>query len=134
MAAGHEILVVDDDVDVRTALQRVLERRGYVIRTAADAAEAIAEYRRRGADLVITDVIMPGEDGISLIRRLRAEHPGVRILAVSGGGKVSAYQPTAISTAAFLKSAELAGADVLLTKPFERQELFDAIDRLLGAH
>jgi CheY-like chemotaxis protein len=83
---------------------------------------------------VITDVIMPGEDGISLIRRLRAEHPGVRILAVSGGGKVSAYQPTAISTAAFLKSAELAGADVVLTKPFERQELFSAIDRLLGAH
>lgn len=128
------ILVVDDEADVRDALRRVLMRAGFAVRCAGNGVEALAEIRRAGADIVITDIIMPGIDGVEAICAIRAEFPAVYIIAISGGGNfgAAAYQPTAITTSAYLAAANKAGADQVLTKPFETTELLKAIGRSSG--
>jgi CheY-like chemotaxis protein len=130
----QDVLVVDDELDVRDAIERVLERSGYSVRKTGDAADALAELRRRGADVVITDIIMPKIDGVEAIRSIRKEFPSVRIIAISGGGNfgISAYRPTAITTSAYLAAAERAGAHVVLTKPFESKDLLQAVEQVLG--
>jgi CheY-like chemotaxis protein len=130
----QDVLVVDDELDVRDAIERVLERSGYSVRKTGDAADALAELRRRGADVVITDIIMPKIDGVETIRSIRKEFPSVRIIAISGGGNfgISAYRPTAITTSAYLAAAERAGAHVVLTKPFESKDLLQAVEQVLG--
>ena len=130
----QNVLVIDDELDVRDAIERVLTRAGYSVRTAGDASDALDELRRSHADVVITDIIMPKIDGVQLIESIRKLFPSVRIIAISGGGNfgISAYQPTAITTTAYLASAELAGAHMGLTKPFESNDLIQAIERVLG--
>ena len=130
----QNVLVVDDELDVRDSIERVLERWGYSVRKAGDAADALAELRRCGADVVITDIIMPKIDGVEAIRSIRKEFPAVRIIAISGGGNfgISAYRPGAIMTSAYLASAERAGAHVVLTKPFESKDLLQAVEQVLG--
>jgi CheY-like chemotaxis protein len=130
----QNVLVVDDELDVRDAIERVLERSGYSVRKARDAADALAELRRCGADVVITDIIMPKIDGVEAIRSIRREFPAVRIIAISGGGNfgITAYRPAAITTSAYLASAERAGAHVVLTKPFESKDLLQAVEQVLG--
>ncbi|MDE1923030.1 MAG: response regulator [Gammaproteobacteria bacterium] len=128
------ILVVDDETDVRDALRRVLVRAGFAVRCTGNGAEALEEIRRAGADIVITDIIMPGIDGVETIGTIRAEFPAVHIIAISGGGNFGdgAYQPTAITTSAYLAAANKAGADQVLTKPFETADLLKAIGRSSG--
>jgi CheY-like chemotaxis protein len=130
----QDVLVVDDELDVRDAVERVLERAGYSVRTTGDAADALTELRRRHADVVITDIIMPKIDGVEAIRSIRKEFPAARIIAISGGGNfgITAYQPTAITTSAYLAAAQLAGAHLVLTKPFESKELLKAVEQVLG--
>ena len=130
----HSILVIDDEPDVRDALKRVLDRAGYTVRTTDSGADALTELERIRTDVVITDIIMPKIDGVQLIESIRKLFPEVRIIAISGGGNfgISAYQPTAITTTAYLASAEQAGAHLGLTKPFESNDLIQAIERVLG--
>jgi CheY-like chemotaxis protein len=130
----HSILVIDDEPDVRDAVKRVLDRAGYTVRTSDSGVDALAELERIRTDVVITDIIMPKIDGVQLIESIRKLFPSVRIIAISGGGNfgISAYQPTAITTTAYLASAELAGAHMGLTKPFESNDLIQAIERVLG--
>jgi CheY-like chemotaxis protein len=130
----HSILVIDDEPDVRDAVKRVLDRAGYTVRTTDSAVDALAELERTRTDVVITDIIMPKIDGVQLIESVRKLFPSVRIIAISGGGNfgISAYQPTAITTTAYLASAELAGAHMGLTKPFESNDLIQAIETVLG--
>jgi CheY-like chemotaxis protein len=130
----QNVLVVDDELDVRDAIERVLERSGYLVRKAGDAADALEELRRSSADVVITDIIMPKIDGVEAIRSIRKEFPSVRIIAISGGGNfgITAYRPTAITTSAYLAAAERAGAHVVLTKPFESKDLLQAVEQVLG--
>jgi CheY-like chemotaxis protein len=130
----HSILVVDDEPDVRDAVKRVLDRAGYSVRTVDNATDALAELARVPTDLVITDIIMPKVNGVEAIEMIRKTFPSVRIVAISGGGNfgVTAYQPTAITTTAYLASAEKAGAHLLLTKPFEAVDLIQAVEKVLG--
>lgn len=123
------IILVDDEPDIRDSVQRTLEQAGYQVRLANSGTEGIAEYRRAPADLMITDMIMPNGHGLDLIRELRADHPSLRILAISGGGNFGAqsYQTGAISTTAYLAAATAAGAKVALTKPFTREKLLAAV-------
>lgn len=127
------ILVVDDEASIGEAIQRVLEAEGFTVSTAISANGALAAMADTPADIVITDVIMPKVHGIELIGRLRAEHPEVRIIAISGGGSTTAqnYKPEAITTQAFLAAAEKAGADIVLSKPFDLEELLAAVRGLL---
>jgi CheY-like chemotaxis protein len=130
----HNILVIDDEPDVRDAVKRVLDRAGYAVRTADSGVGVLADLERIHTDVVITDIIMPKIDGVQVIESIRKAFPSVRIIAISGGGNfgITAYEPTAITTSAYLASAEQAGAHLVLTKPFESIDLIQAIEKVLG--
>ena len=117
------VLIVDDDDDFRSMLCTMLERLGYDVATATNGKEAIARYRERAVDLVITDLVMPEREGIETIRELCRESPPAKIIAMSGGGRSS---PT------YLRLASQLGAGRVLSKPFSHQELLDAIAAVLG--
>lgn len=126
------VLIIDDEVDIRDSVGQILTRAGYTVRTAGTGTDGIAEYRREPADLVITDIIMPKGHGVDVIRTLRKEFPDARIMAVSGGGNFGpvAYAPEAITTSAYLAAATEAGANLVLTKPFDRSTLLEAVRKL----
>jgi CheY-like chemotaxis protein len=128
------ILIIDDEENIRDSLQMVLERAGYEVRVASDGNEAIELQREKPAQLVITDIKMPEKDGVRTIKEMRREFPAVRIIAISGGGSVEplAYKPGAITTTAYLAAAKEVGADRVFAKPFDRKDLIQAVDDLLG--
>lgn len=130
----YQVLVIDDDVDVRDAIRRVLERAGFGVRTSADVLEALNELNRRAAHVVITDIIMPKINGVEAIRSILEGFPDVRIIAISGGGNfgITSYKPNAITTTAYLAAAERAGAHCILTKPFESADLVRAVEQVLA--
>jgi CheY-like chemotaxis protein len=130
----QNILIIDDELDVRDAIERVLARAGYSVRTAANAMDALAELERAPADVVITDIIMPKINGVQAIELICKAFPTIRIIAISGGGNfgTTAYKPMAITTTAYLVSAQNAGADLALTKPFESVDLIQAVEKVLG--
>jgi len=127
------ILVVDDENEVGTVIRRVLERAGYTVHVANSAASGLEAVAAHPPDVVITDVIMPRVHGVELIRILRERYPRIRVIAISGGGSFGplAYKPEAISTHAYLAAAREAGAQEILTKPFDLTDLLAAVRRLL---
>ena len=127
------ILIVDDEVEVGEAIRRVLERAGLAVTAVSGAAAGLAAVERHPPDVVVTDVIMPKMHGIELIKMLRQRYPQIRVIAISGGGSFGplAYKPDAISTHAFLAAARDAGANEMLTKPFDLEELLQAVRRQL---
>jgi len=118
------ILLIDDDLKIRELLRRILEHAGYEVVEASDGREGLSLYRERKPDLVITDIVMPGKDGLETITDLRIEFPGSKIVAISGGGRLDPKP--------YLELAEGFGADRLLTKPFGHEELLEAVQNLLG--
>ena len=131
----ERLLIVDDEADVRTALRRVLERAGYVVRVASHAEQALEALRAEPAEVMITDMIMPKQNGAELIASVKEEFPTVRVVAISGGGNFwpQGYRHEAITTSAYLAAASTAGADGVLAKPFEILELLDVIRGVLSA-
>ncbi|HEY2685973.1 MAG TPA: response regulator [Steroidobacteraceae bacterium] len=130
----HKILIIDDEPDVRDSIKCVLDLAGYTVAIAEGASPALDQLARVPTDLVITDIIMPKIDGVQTIRLIRKSFPSVRIIAISGGGNfgAAAYQPAAIKTNAYLASALEAGAHSVLLKPFEPEDLLEAIEQVLG--
>lgn len=128
-----KILIIDDEEHVRAALKQVLERAGYEVEVAATGNEGLELMKGQGVDLVITDVIMPGIDGIAAARKIREKYRNTRIIVISGGGKTAPdpYEPDAISTRSYLASASSAGADRTLAKPFDREEILRAVRDVL---
>ncbi len=119
------ILVVDDNDEVRRMMRQALELYGHDVVDAGNGVEALAQFRRRVTDLVITDIVMPDMEGLQTILELRTLDAAVKILAVSGGGS---FVPEG-----YLKSAKMLGADRGLEKPFTVQQLVDAVNDLLGS-
>lgn len=117
------ILVIDDDPAVLSTVRRILERAGHEVLDAQDGREGLSLARREDPDLIITDLIMPEMEGIETIRTLREELPGVKIIAVSGGG--------AMGPGTYLTDAEILGADRALAKPFTPAQLVDLVESLL---
>lgn len=117
------ILVIDDDIQVRQMLKQTLQRAGYEVAAAADGNEGIKLYRDEPTDLVITDIIMPEKEGIETIMELKRDFPDVKIIAISGGGRVVPGN--------YLEIAHRLGADRTFAKPFDRVELLEAIQQLL---
>jgi PAS domain S-box-containing protein len=123
-----DILVVDDDGDVREVLALLLEAKGAVVRTASSAAEAFAAIRRRRPNLLLADLRMPGENGYSLIRKLRSEertrhHAPLAAIAVS-----------ATDSQRDREEALVAGYDWHVAKPVTPDDLAHAIARVVSAH
>jgi len=119
-ALSARILVADDEAGVRKLLRTALEDRGYEVVEAEDGKEALKEARAGRLDLVITDLVMPEQDGIETIQALRREVPGVGIIAISG-----AFQGQ------FLKTAQLLGADAALSKPVSTDLLLARVVEVL---
>ena len=128
----NDVLIIDDEEDIRDALRRVLERAGYRVRAAGDGADGLTQMQQRAADIIITDIIMPELNGVETIAAMRERFPGARIIAISGGGNYDAsdYQPNAITTSAYLAAANKAGAHTILTKPFDSADLLKAVSDL----
>jgi DNA-binding response OmpR family regulator len=127
-----KILIIDDEDDIRTVLKEIFVREGFEVEVASDGEEGLNLMRESGADLVITDVIMPGRDGVKTAYDIRMEFPATKIIVMSGGGNIAPldYEPGAIKTSAYLASAAAVGADLTLTKPFDRGELIKAVREL----
>lgn len=130
------IMVIDDEEDVRLVLREVLQREGYEVCLAENGLEGLRLLDDDKVDLVITDIIMPGIDGVTTMQRIREKYPEMPVIVISGGGNVAPldYEPGAIKTSAFLASATKAGANRTLTKPFGRRDLLDAVNGLLTHH
>jgi CheY-like chemotaxis protein len=128
-----KIVIIDDEEDIRDVLGEVLTRAGHQVKAASNSSDGLEMLRNDGADLVITDIIMPGKDGIESAYDIRMEFPNTRIIVISGGGNVKPmdYEPSALKTEAYLASASAAGADMTLSKPFDRKELLDAVNELV---
>ncbi len=127
------ILVVDEEIEVGAAVRRVLERAGYLVTVVNNATAALEAVAQQPPDIVITDIIMPKVHGVELIKTLRERYARIRIIAISGGGSFGplGYKPEAISTHAYLAAAREAGAEEILTKPFDLTDLIAAVRRLL---
>jgi CheY-like chemotaxis protein len=118
--AGSRILIVDDDPSVLRSLQRLLSRHGYQVLEARDGNEAIRLWRDQGADLVITDLHMPQKDGIQTIIELLSHTPGIRIIAMSGGGQTKRLD--------LLGNATMLGV-LTIEKPFTLLEMMTVVDQ-----
>ncbi len=118
------ILVIDDDPQLRRLLRRYFERHHHAVAEAADGNEGLARFHESGADIIITDLIMPGKEGMETILELRRNNPDVKVIAMSGGGRVA--------PAGYLKLAKGIGASRVFSKPFELAELHQAVEELIG--
>lgn len=115
------ILVVDDEIKIRDVLRTVLERTGYQVTEAADGLEGLRLYKEKDIDVVVTDIIMPEKGGIDLIMDLRRDFPGVKIIAISGGG---------MGGISYLDIALGVGADRAIGKPFVLDDFLEAVEEL----
>lgn len=115
----QRILVVDDDASLRNLLAQTLEGAGFQAFTAEDGRDARAQVEKHQIDLVITDLAMPREEGMELIRALRKEQPEVKIVAMSGAFGTDV-----------LRAASALGAHISLVKPLSREMLLQSIDQL----
>lgn len=116
------ILVVDDNADMRESLRMLLGQLGYVTEGARDGQQALDLQRRRPFQVLITDIFMPGKDGIETIEAFRREWPQIRIVAMSGGGT--------LATRDYLGLAPDIGADAILRKPFTLETLQEVLNSL----
>lgn len=119
-----QILVIDDDDQVRTLFRMILERAGYQVEEAADGRSGARKFRENPADLIITDIIMPEQEGIQTILELRRDFPDVKIIAISGGGTTP--------SGTYLDLANRLGARRTFSKPIKRQQLLDAVEQVLA--
>ena len=117
------ILLIDDDDQFRNMLRQLLERNGYEVKEASGGKEGIKLYLENPTDLIITDLIMPGKDGIETIQEFKKNFPDIKIIAISGGGRLGPED--------YLHLAKMLGAQKTLTKPIELPELLEAIEKLL---
>ena len=117
------VLVVDDEELVRDTVVQALEGDGHEVVTANDGQEAVALFQACRADIVITDILMPNKEGIQTIGELRQLDPGVKIIAMSGGGRVK--------NASFLDVAKQLGAHETLKKPFQMTQLQQLVAKVL---
>lgn len=118
-----KVLVVEDIDKVRKAVVAVLEGPGgHDVISARDGREGLCLLDQHAFDVAITDIWMPGEDGIAFLRQAKAKHPKLPVIVITGGGPN--FPPMEMSLAV-VKSH---GADAVLIKPFENSELLAAIE------
>jgi len=120
----YKILVVDDEPLIRDGLKQTLEIEGFDVEAASNGIEAMEIFNGFQPDLVITDIIMAEKDGIEIIWDIKERFPAVKIIAISGGGRIAATD--------HLKIARKLGANAILTKPFAIADLIQEIEKHLS--
>jgi DNA-binding NtrC family response regulator len=123
MSASADVLIVEDEVNIRTALATMLEKRGHRTRVAAGAEEALALLEAERADLIITDLKMPGMGGMELLRRIKAQWSDTEVLVMTAYGSID----TAVE-------AMRLGAYDYLTKPIDRERFPLMVEKALERH
>jgi two-component system, cell cycle sensor histidine kinase and response regulator CckA len=118
--AGRVILVVDDEPAERELIRGMLEAAGYEVIEAGDGKEAESVLAACEVDLIITDIVMPEQEGLQTIRWVRKNRPGLKIVAISGSG------------GPHLHAAELMGANAVLRKPLTSDVLLQVVIRQTG--
>lgn len=116
------ILVIDDDSVVRELTVKILERHGHTVDKAADGNAGVTAFRANPPDLVITDMAMPGKDGVEVIATLTKDFPEIPVIAMSG----------APDSAQYLYLASFLGAERMLTKPFSPEVLMATVDAVVA--
>lgn len=117
------ILIIDDEDNVRFTLVKALKNLNHEIYQAADGNAALAILAEQEIDLIVTDIFMPNREGLETILEIRMNWPHVKLVAMSGGGRIRNTE--------FLEIAEKFGADLVLKKPFSMMEFRSEIGKLL---
>ena len=120
-----QILVIDDDPQICILIQEVLELAGYTVVTTQNAAEGLDRFRKDPPQLVITDILMPGREGLETIRDLRQKAPSTKIIAISAGLQWGGVD--------VLDLARKLGAVRIIQKPFDIQALVGTVREVLEA-
>jgi len=118
-----EILIVDDNEDTLSFMEAALVGEGYVVRTTTSGRNALALQSERPADLLISDIFMPEQDGIETLWHCKNRFPQTRTIAMSAGGNNPKYD--------YLSAAMLLEVDTTLRKPFTVTQLADAVRGVL---
>ncbi len=121
-----KILIVDDEAPIRCLLRELLEQDGHEVSEAENGAVALRMFRNDHFDLLITDLVMPEQNGLNLILDIHKEQPQARIVAISGGGGITGRFE-------YLPIAKLVGAIQVIEKPFDRESLQSAVNAALAA-
>jgi two-component system, chemotaxis family, chemotaxis protein CheY len=121
MVASLKILIVDDVDAVRLSLSSAFRVRGYDTVLASDGAEGMALAQKTMFDFLITDIWMPGMNGLQLLKCLKDANPALRVVAITGGGPK-------LTLEAASSLAEVWGAERVFIKPFDEMELIDFIE------
>ena len=121
MPSQASIVIADDDAAIRKLLCGVLRSSGYNVLEASNGKQAVDHIGREHVDLLVTDLVMPDQEGIETIGAVRKRFPGLRIMAMSGG-----------FGAHFLDIARKVGADHIIRKPFETGAIREAIRHMLA--
>lgn len=121
--AKRKVLIADDEPNIVMALEFLLKRNGYEVRTAANGDETLAQVESFQPDLVLMDIMMPLKSGYEVCQRMRErpEWNHIKIVMLSAKGREAEVS----------KGMSL-GADMYVTKPFSTQELIDTVNELLG--
>ena len=117
------ILIIDDESEVRYAIRAVLEDIGHTVREAGTGTEGLERFQEGKYDLVICDIIMPDKEGIETIVEIRQIEPDQRIVAISGGGRIKKEDYLAVAAAV--------GATHTISKPFDAETLTEMVTRIL---
>jgi DNA-binding response OmpR family regulator len=120
------ILVIDDEPQLRTLLEKFLTRDGHEVDLAKNGREGLKLFTLNNYDLVITDVVMPEQDGLEVVMELKRNYPRVRIIVISGGA-------ARLDVGNLLNMSQLMGADRTLPKPLDFLKLQAAVKEVLAA-
>ena len=121
---SDQILVIEDDFAVRELILQTLSKAGYQVIAAGDGGEGLNLFREKNPALVIPDIVMPQKEGLQTIIELKQEAPGVKVIAMSGGGRYC--------NADYLKLAKKFGGRRTVSKPFMRDELLASVKEVLA--
>lgn len=117
------VIVIDDQEPIRRIVRRALEQAGHEVFDASDGEMGVQLLVRHSADVVLSDIFMPGQDGIQTLRQLRKEFPAVKVIVMSGGDSTGMLD--------LRRDAELLGAVKSLSKPFTAREIVEAVQSVL---
>lgn len=119
-----KILVFDDEPFILLMIKKMLEKAGHEVDMALNGREGMELFEKNKPDLLITDIIMPEKEGLETIIELRKKYPELKIIAISGGGR--------IGPDGYLPGAKLLGADMVFQKPLVQKEFMQAVSLLLN--